>query len=161
MATHALIWALAVVLVLLGFAGTVLPALPGVPMVFAGLLLAAWADDFQRVTWVTLVILGVLTALSLVIDLMSAVIGARRVGASRQAIIGCFIGTLVGIFFGIAGLILGPFIGAAIGEFLSNGEIRQASRVGVATWIGLIVGTLARLSLAFMMVGIFAVAYFI
>jgi uncharacterized protein YqgC (DUF456 family) len=155
------LWLLAAALVLVGLAGSVLPALPGVPLVFAGLLVAAWADDFQRVSWWMIVLLGALTLLSIVIDLAATALGARRVGATRWAIAGAAIGTVVGLFLGLPGLILGPFMGAVAGELLSHGEIQKATRAGVATWVGLIFGTLAKLALIFTMIGLFAFAYFI
>ena len=154
-------WMLAGVLVLAGVAGAVLPALPGVPLVFGGLLVAAWADDFERVTWRTLVILGLLTIVSFVIDFAATALGAKRVGATRLAIAGAVLGTFGGAFLGIPGLILGPFIGAVVGELLSHGQVEQATRAGVATWVGLIFGTLAKLALVFAMLGVFAVAYFV
>ncbi len=161
MLTDILIWVVAAILVLAGIAGTIFPALPGVALVFCGLLLAAWVDDFQRVTWIPLAVLGVLTFLSFVIDFLAIVLGVRRVGATRLAIIGALIGTIVGIFFGLIGLVFGPFVGAVAGEMLSHGKMDQASRVGVATWIGLIFGTLAKIGLIFTMLGVFAAAYFL
>ena len=155
------IWLLAFVLVLVGIAGSVLPALPGVPMVFAGLLLAAWVDDFQRVSLWVVGLLGFLTLVSVVVDFAATALGAQRVGATRKAILGAAIGTLAGVFLGIPGLILGPFIGAVIGELLSHGEVQKATRAGFATWMGLIFGTLAKLALAFTMLGVFALAYFL
>ena len=155
------IWLLAAVLVLIGVAGAVLPALPGVPLVFAGLLAAAWADDFQRVGVFTLVLLGVLTLLSFVIDFAATMLGAKRVGATKLAIVGAALGTVAGLFLGIPGLILGPFVGAVIGELLSHGEMQQAARAGIATWMGLLFGTLAKLALVFTMLGVFAAAYFL
>lgn len=154
------LWILATVLVLVGLAGSVLPALPGIPLVFGGLLVAAWADDFERVTWLTLVVLGLLTVVSFAIDLAATALGAQRVGATRLAIVGALIGTLAGVFLGIPGLILGPFVGAVAGEMISHGKMEQAARAGVATWMGLIFGTLAKLALVFTMLGVFALAYF-
>jgi uncharacterized protein YqgC (DUF456 family) len=151
----------AIVLVLIGLAGSVLPALPGVPLVFAGLLMAAWAGDFQRVGWVTLTLLGLLTVASFVIDLAATALGARRVGATKLAIVGAAVGTFAGVFFGIPGLLIGPFAGAVAGELLSHGEWQQATRAGVATWIGLLFGTLAKLALVFTMLGVFLVSYFV
>lgn len=155
------IWLLAVVLVVVGIAGAVLPALPGVPLVFAGLLAAAWADDFQRVGVVALVVLGLLTVLSFVVDFLATVLGAQRVGATKLALLGAALGTLIGLFFGLPGLILGPFAGAVIGELVSHGRVQQATRAGLATWVGLLFGTLAKLALAFTMLGVFAAAYFL
>jgi uncharacterized protein YqgC (DUF456 family) len=152
-------WIVAVLLVLVGLAGSVLPALPGVTLVFAGLLVGAWADDFTRVGWLTLTLLGVLTVLSFAIDFAATALGAKRVGATRMAVVGAALGTFAGLFLGIPGLILGPFVGAVAGEMMSHGEWRRASEAGVATWMGLVFGTLAKLALVFAMLGIFAFAY--
>jgi uncharacterized protein YqgC (DUF456 family) len=158
---HAWAWILAVVLILLGFAGTVLPALPGVALVFAGLVVGAWADDFQRVGWITLALLGLLTLASITIDFAATALGAKRVGATKLAIAGAALGTLGGLFLGIPGLLVGPFVGAVIGEMLSHGGWSQATRAGFATWLGLLFGTLAKIALAFAMIGIFVFAYFV
>jgi uncharacterized protein len=155
------LWVLAAVLVLAGLAGSVLPALPGVPLVFAGLVLAAWVDDFQRVSLWVVGLLGFLTVVSIIVDFAASALGARRVGATAWAILGAAIGTFVGVFLGLPGLILGPFLGAVAGELLSHGEIHKATRAGLATWVGLIFGTLAKLALAFTMLGLFAFSYFI
>jgi hypothetical protein len=154
-------WLLAMLLVLVGVSGSVLPALPGVPLVFAGLLLAAWIDGFEKVGWLPLVLLGLMTVLSFVIDFAASVLGAKRVGATPLAIAGAAIGAVGGIFFGLPGLILGPFAGAVIGELVSHGKVQQATRAGVATWMGLLFGTLAKLALVFSMLGLFAAAYLI
>ena len=155
------VWLLAAVLVALGLAGTVLPALPGVALVYVGLVVGAWADDFTRVGWLTLGVLGLLTLLSLGIDFAASALGARRVGATKLAVVGAAVGTLGGLFLGIPGLIIGPFVGAVTGELLSHGEWRKATQAGLATWLGLLLGTLAKLALVFAMLGIFAFAYFV
>ncbi|MBP9593527.1 MAG: DUF456 family protein [Steroidobacteraceae bacterium] len=161
MSLDVLLWILAAVLVLVGLAGSVLPALPGVPLVFTGLFIAAWAGEFARVSWPTLLLLGLLTLLSFVIDFAATALGAKRVGATRLAIIGALLGTLAGVFLGLPGLIIGPFLGAVIGELLSHGQVQQATRAGLATWMGLLFGTLAKLALVFTMLGVFAAAYFV
>ena len=153
------LWILAVLLVLAGIAGSVLPALPGVPLVFAGLLVGAWIDHFQKVGWFTLVVLGLLTLLSFVVDFLATSMGAKRVGASKWAVAGSALGTLAGLFFGIPGLILGPFLGAVAGELLARRGQRQAMRSGLGAWVGLLVGTAGKLALIFAMVGIFLTAY--
>ncbi|HEX7185474.1 MAG TPA: DUF456 domain-containing protein, partial [Thermoanaerobaculia bacterium] len=131
------------------------------PLVFVGLLVAAWIDGFQKVGWFTLTVLGLLTLLTFAIDIMATSMGAKRVGASGLAMVGAAVGTIVGIFFGIPGLILGPFLGAAIGEYAARRNRDQAMKVGFGTWVGLLVGTVGRLALIFAMVGIFALAYFL
>jgi uncharacterized protein YqgC (DUF456 family) len=156
---HVAWWVAAVLLVVAGVAGTVFPALPGAPLVFAGLLLAAWVDGFQHVGGGTISILVVLTLLSLAVDFVATSLGAKRVGASATAVTGALIGTVVGLFFGVAGLLLGPFVGAVLGELLARRDLAQAGRAGVGTWIGLVLGTAAKLALACAMVGVFLAAY--
>ena len=158
----ALFWyTLAAVLVLVGLAGVVLPALPGLPLVFAGMLLAAWAGDFERIGAVPLVVLGVLTLLSLVADFIATAAGAKRVGAGPLAIWGAALGTLAGLFFGPLGLLAGPFLGAMAGELWHTRTLRRATHVGLATWLGLLLGTVLKLALAFAMVGLFVLAWFV
>lgn len=154
-----LLWALAAALVLIGLAGTLLPALPGVPFVFFGLLTAAWIGDFQRIGWPTLTLLAVLTAVAVGVDLLASVLGAQRVGASRLALVGAAVGGIAGLFFGLIGIFIFPFVGAVIGELIARKEMGQAAKVGVATWLGLLFGALAKLALALTMIGVFIVAY--
>jgi hypothetical protein len=156
-----LLWLLVVALVLAGLAGAVLPAIPGVPLVFGGLWLAAWIDGYAKVSGWTLGVLAVLTVLAMAVDWVATALGAKKVGASRQAIGGAALGTFVGVFFGLPGLLLGPFIGAVLGEMAARGNLDQAMNVGVATWMGLLFGTLAKLALSLAMVGIFVAAYFL
>lgn len=155
-----LYYVLAGILILVGVAGTVLPALPGLPLVFGGMLLAAWAGGFEQVGVAMLVLLGLLTLLSLGIDFLATAMGAKRVGASRLALVGAVVGTVAGLFFGPIGLLTGPFIGALAGELIHGREVRQATRVGVGTWLGILVGTVLKIGLAFAMLGLFAFAWF-
>jgi uncharacterized protein YqgC (DUF456 family) len=155
---ESLLWVLSVALILLGLAGIVLPALPGTILVLAGIVLGAWIDDFVRVGGFAIAAVTVLAVLAWLMDYVSALLGAKRAGASRQAIIGAALGTVAGIFGGLVGVLFMPLVGAAVGEFIARREHGQALRVGVATWIGLLAGMLAKFVLAFMMIGIFVVA---
>ena len=152
------LWILAVVLVIVGLAGTVLPALPGVPLIFIGVLVAAWAENFQRITGLTIAILAVLTVIGVVVDYVAASMSAKRAGAGRAGIIGAALGTVAGIVTGLWGLLFMPLVGAAIGEFISHRDALRAGRVGVATWVGLLVGTVVKLAVAFTMIGVFIAA---
>ena len=154
-----LLWVLAVVCVVAGAAGIVLPALPGPPLVWLGLLFGAWADGFTRVSGWTVAFLGVLAVATIVIDLLATAAGAQRVGASRWAILGAAIGTVVGLFFGIPGLVLGPFVGAVVGELATRRDWRAAGKVGVGTSLGLLLGMAAKAATVFVMLGVFALAY--
>jgi uncharacterized protein YqgC (DUF456 family) len=151
---------LAALLVLVGLAGIVLPALPGVVLIFSGLLLAAWAEDFQYIGAKTLAALGMLTVLAWSLDLAAGALGAKRFGASRQAIVGAGIGALVGLFFALPGMLLGPFLGAVAGELLARRDLEQAGRAGVGAWIGLVLGIAAKLALSLSMIVVFLVARF-
>ncbi len=152
---------LAGVLIVVGLIGSVLPVLPGVPLVFAGMLLAAWADGFAHVGVFTLTLLGALCVLALLVDFVAGLLGARRVGASKYALWGAMLGTVVGIFFGLPGLVLGPFLGALAGELRAGSRMDHAARVGIGTWLGLLFGTLAKIALCFTMLGVFALAFVI
>ena len=154
-----LLWLLAIALVLVGIAGTVLPALPGAALVFAGLLVGAWIDGFARVSGWTVAVLGVLTVLAWVTDYAAAALGAKRVGASPQALVGAALGTLAGVVTGFVGLLFLPLAGAALGQYLARPDLRHAGRVGLATWVGMLVGTAVKIALVFAMVGVFVVAY--
>ena len=158
MDTHTLLHVLAGVLILIGLLGTVLPVLPGLPVMFAGMLLAAWNDDFQRIGALTLVVLGVLLAISVAVDVLASIVGAKKVGASKKALWGAGLGGLVGVLFGLPGLLLGPFIGAVGGELLDGRDRQGALKVGVGTWVGLAVGAALKLALAVSMLGVFALA---
>lgn len=157
----ALLWVLAGVLVVVGIVGLVVPAMPGTPLVFLGLLLAAWIDGFTKVGGFTLAMLGALAALAWLVDFAATALGAKRVGASTLGIVGAVLGTVVGLLFGLPGLLFGPLLGAVAGELLSGRDTRQAAKAGIATWVGLVVAIAAKLSLAFSMIGLFAFAYFV
>lgn len=154
-------WLLALVLMLAGLAGNLLPLLPAAPLLMGGFVLGAWLDDFQKVGWAWLVVLLVLCIVMAIIDFLAGAWGAKKLGASRQAVIGATLGAILGIFAGLPGLILGPFVGAAVGEFMARGDTLRAGQVGFATWLGLMVGTVAKLALSLMMIGLFAFAYFV
>ncbi len=152
------LWIVAVLLIVVGIAGTVLPALPGVPLIFGGVLLAAWIDDFQRISVVTVVVLAILAVLGIIIDYVAAAVSAKRAGASKEGMIGAAIGTIAGIFTGLWGLLFMPLLGAAAGEFIAHKDMFRAGKVGVATWFGLLVATAVKLAIAFTMVGVFVAA---
>ncbi|NIP19429.1 MAG: DUF456 family protein [Xanthomonadales bacterium] len=154
-------WVLAALIVIGGLAGTIIPALPGPPLVFAGLFLGAWAGGFEAVGWATIGILGALTVLAWLIDFLAASLGAKRLGASQRAFWGAAFGALVGMFFGIPGLLLGPFVGAVVAELSVGRDMQQAGRAGYGAWVGVVLGTAAKLAIAFLMVGIFLFQQFV
>ncbi len=159
--TDTLLWILSIALIVAGVAGTVLPALPGTVLVLAGIALAAWIDDFARVGWGALALTAVLAVIAWVLDYVAGLLGARRAGASRQAIVGAALGTVAGIFMGLVGVLFMPLVGAAIGEYLARRDHGRALEVGLATWLGIMVGLVSKVVIAFMMLGVFIVALLI
>lgn len=150
------LYALAIALILGGLIGTVLPNVPGIPMIFGGIWLAAALDDYQHVGVTWLIILGALAAFGVAMDFIAASLGAKRVGASSMAVWGASIGTFIGMFLGIPGLILGPFVGALAGELISSKSMLRSAHVGIGTWLGLLFGTLVKLVLSVVMVALAA-----
>src|SRR5207342_1663950 len=104
---------------------------------FVGMLVAAWTDGFDRIGAGTLVVLGLVMLLALGADVLTSIYGAKRAGASKHAMWGAALGSLAGFFFGIPGLILGPFVGAVAVQKVQGGDWRNASKIGLATWLGL------------------------
>ena len=150
-------WLLVVLLVLAGLAGTILPALPGVPLVFAGLLLGAWLNEFTAVGWTTIGIFAFLTIVAQIIDFLAGAYGARYAGAGVRAFWGATIGAIVGIFFGLVGIILGPFLGAVIGELSGGNDWRSSGKAGLGAWLGLVFALAFKLTISFMMIGVFLI----
>lgn len=155
------LWIVAVILMAIGLVGIVLPALPGTLLIFLGILLASWIEGFSKVGLWPLVAIGIIGALTYFVDLIAAALGAKKLGASKRAIVGAGLGTVAGLFFGLPGIIVGPFVGAVIGELTVDRDIKKAGQAGLAAWIGFVVGTAIKVSMAFLMIGLFLVFYFL
>jgi uncharacterized protein YqgC (DUF456 family) len=154
-------WILACLLVIAGLVGTIVPALPGIPMMLAGFVLAAWSTGFEPVGWGTLGVLGALPVLSVIIDWLAAAFGAKRLGASPRAFFGATLGAIIGMFFGLPGIILGPFVGAVVAELAEGRGAPQAGLCGYGVCIGSVLGTAAMLTFAFVMLGVFMLKFLI
>ncbi len=156
-----LLWITALAAVLLGLAGLVLPLLPGTPLLFGGLWLAAWIDGYAKVSGTVVIVLGVLALLAWGVDYVAAAFGVKRVGASRQAMVGALLGAVLGIFGGFVGLIVGPIAGAMAGEWIARKDAHQAARAGIAAGFGFVIAVAAKLGIAMAMLGCFAFAFFV
>jgi uncharacterized protein YqgC (DUF456 family) len=152
------LYVLAALLIVGGLAGSVLPALPGLPMLFGGIWLVAALDDYRHLGLWWLLIIGALGSIGVIVDFVAGALGAKRVGASKLALWGASLGTVVGMFLGIPGLLFGPFVGALAGELASGTSVLRSAHVGIGTWLGLLFGTLIKLVLSFVMVGLFGLA---
>ena len=150
------LWILAFALIAVGLVGTVMRALPGPPLVLLGILLAAWIDRFAKISGLVCAVISVLALAAIAIDWIAGAMGARRVGASKWAVIGATVGAILGVLSGFWGLLFMPLAGAAIGEFVARQDLLRAGQVGLATWVGMLLGTVAKLAIVAMMIGIFA-----
>ena len=150
---------IAVALIALGLAGAIIPTVPGIPMIFIGIWLLAGVDHYHHLGYGWLICIAAVGAVGLTIDLLAGALGVKRVGASKQAVLGALCGTIVGLFFGLPGLLLGPFLGAVLGELAAGSSVLRSTNVGVSAWLGLIFGTIVKLVSSVMMVAILAAAW--
>ncbi len=155
------LWIVAAILVIAGFAGLVLPALPGIALIFSGLVVAAWAEHFVYVGWKTITFLALLALFAWLIDVLAGVLGAKKFGAGQYAIIGAAIGAVCGLFFGIPGIVAGPFFGAFFGELVARRDLKDAGFAAIGTWIGLLVGSAVKIAIAFTMLALFILVRFL
>ena len=135
--------------------------LPGTLLVWVGLFLGAWIDDFTRVSALTVVFITLLAVLAWALDFVAGLIGAKRAGASKLALVGAAVFTVIGIFMGLVGVLFMPLVGAAIGQYWAQRDEQRAAKVAFATWLGLMLGMVAKVVISFVMVGIFMIALWV
>ncbi len=157
-------WALytaGLLLIAAGFIGVLVPALPGAPLIFAGIVLVAWADRFAYIGWPGLAVTGALAAVISLVDLAAGALGARGFGASRWGLAGAVLGAIVGLVFGLPGLLLGPVVGAILLEYAKEPDLRRAARAGVGACAGFLLGTAVKYALVLALLGAAAFFYFV
>jgi uncharacterized protein len=156
---HVLSTAIAVLVIAAGLLGALVPALPGIPLIFGGLWLLAGVDHYRHISPWWLLGIACVGGVGLTVDLLAGALGARRVGASPRAVWGALLGTVIGLFFGLPGLLLGPFLGAVAGELTAGNSILRSAQVGVSAWAGLLLGTLVKLVASVTMVALFGAVW--
>lgn len=149
------LWIISAILTFTGLAGLLLPLVPGAPLLFLGLLLRAWAEGFRYIGLWTLLALAGMAALTYVVEFAASILGVKKYGGSRRAMVGAAVGGIVGIFLGIPGILLGPFVGAVIGELSLQRSLDEASRAGFGTVVGLAIGVAGKLAIGITMIGTF------
>lgn len=154
-----LLYVIAIALIVIGLAGAIVPTLPGIPLIFGGIWLIAGVDGYRRLGFWWLLGIAGMGAVGLTLDLLAGALGAKRVGAGRQAVSGALAGTVIGLFFGLPGLLLGPFVGAVLGELTAGNSVLRSTQVGVGAWLGLIFGTIIKLVASLMMVVLFGAGW--
>ena len=149
---------IAVLVMLVGLAGVILPVVPGIPLIFGVALIYAAITDFIIIDSQTLIIFGVLTAVSLLMDWLATVVGVRKMGGSYLGMLGAFLGMIAGLimpFAGIFSFIIGAFIGAFAFEFLLGKQAQVALRAGLGSFIGFLAGGLIKFVIGATMIGMF------
>jgi uncharacterized protein len=149
----------AAALIALGLAGAIIPTVPGIPLIFIGIWLIAGVDHYRHLGSGWLIGIAAVGAVGLAIDLLAAVLGVKRVAASKQAVLGAVLGTIIGLFFGLPGLLLGPFLGSVLGELAAGGSVLRSTNVGINAWLGLVFGTIVKLVSSLMMIALFGAAW--
>ncbi len=148
-----------VVLLALGVAGLVLPVLPGAVLLVAGVVALAWAGGFQVIGWGTVAFAGLMGLLITAVDWAASVLGAKAFGASRWAVIGSAVGLVVGLFLGLPGIVLGPAVGALVFEYAKDPDFGRAAKAGAGALVGYLVGSVAKVMLAAVLLGVVALRY--
>jgi uncharacterized protein YqgC (DUF456 family) len=156
-----LLWIIGAILTVTGLSGLLLPIVPGAPLLFLGLLFGAWAEDFNYIGVWTLLLLAIMAALTYVVEFAASILGVKKYGGSKRAMIGAALGGFIGLFLGIPGILVGPFVGAVIGELSLQRSLDEASRAGFGTVVGLALGVAGKLAIGIAMIGLFLLKRFV
>ncbi len=156
---NSFLYVISTLLIVAGLIGAIVPALPGVPLIFGGIWLAAGVDHYKHLGLWWLTGIAIVGVVGMTMDLLAGALGAKRVGASRRAVWGALLGTVIGLFFGLPGLLLGPFLGALLGELAAGNSVLRSTQVGVSAWIGLLFGTMIKLASSVTMVALFGAGW--
>jgi uncharacterized protein len=147
--------ALALIVMLGGLVGSVIPGLPGTPLILvAAIGHRLYFGAASANNWV-LAGLVVLTLLSFAFDYLASMFGAKKLGATWRGITGAVVGGVVGIFFGLPGIVIGPFAGALLFEMVAGREFKPAAKAGFGALLGLLAGAAGKLAICIAMIGVF------
>jgi uncharacterized protein YqgC (DUF456 family) len=147
---------LALLIMLAGLIGSLLPVLPGTPLVLVAAVGHRLYFGQTSVSNLVLLILVALTLISVLLDLLAGMLGAKRFGATWRGMTGAIIGGIIGLFFSLPGIVLGPFLGAMLFEMLGGKEFKKATRAGAGAMMGLLLGIVGKFSICVVMMILFA-----
>lgn len=147
---------LSAILLLVAFAGCVLPVLPGLPLAYVGLLLLHFTS-YAEYSPLFLIVWGIVVTVIQILDTVVPAWGTKRLGGSKWGMLGSAIGVIFGLFLGPWGILVGPFIGAVVGELLHGNSADVALKSGFGSFVGFLVGTIAKL----IIVGFFIYYYIV
>ena len=156
-----ILWIFGVILTVTGLSGLLLPIVPGAPVLFLGLLLGAWAEDFQYIGLWTLLVLAAMSTFTYLVEFAASALGVKKFGGSKRAMAGAVLGGIVGLFLGIPGILFGPFVGAVAGELSMQRSLDEAKRAGFGTVVGLAIGLAGKFAIGIAMIGLFLLKRFI
>ncbi len=152
-----ILFIITLLVMLTGLVGTLLPVIPGTPLILGAALLYAFIEGFNSITGNVIGLLAILTGISILLEYLAIVFGIKKMGGTYFGIAGAFIGMIVGLIFWatLASLILGPLIGAVLFEMLIGKRAHEAFKAGLGSFIGFIVGGALKFAIAATMIGIF------
>lgn len=144
---------IAILMFIIGIIGTILPALPGVLLIFAGMLVYGFMTGFAGLSIWFFVMQLLVMAVIFIVDFIASSVSTKKYGGSRQAAFGAAVGTILGIIvFGPLGIIIGPFAVSVAAEILIGKELKQAVRVGFGSLVGVMGGTVFKLAAEALMI---------
>jgi uncharacterized protein len=152
---------LAGLVMLIGLIGTMVPGIPGAPLILAAAVGHKLYFQDASLSWLALAMMLLLTVLSLFLDFLASVLGAKKMGATWRGMLGAIMGAMVGLFFSLPGIILGPIIGAFLFELAAGREWKESARAGAGAMVGLLLGAVAKVVCCVMMIAVFGFSAFL
>ncbi len=150
-----ILFVVALMVMIVGLAGVILPVLPGIPLIFAAALLYAILTGFREITLYIILIFAGMTVCGLVMDYVANYFSVRKMGGGKAGAIGAVVGLLIGVWFGLVWIIILPFAFAVLFELAAGKEGRQALNAGIGAFVGLLFGGVLRFTIGCVMIGIF------
>jgi uncharacterized protein len=148
----------ALLVMAIGCIGSVLPLLPGTPIVLAAAIVHKIIMGPRSIGWFVILLLVGITIFSLVLDYLASMYGAKWLGATKKGMVGAIIGLIVGLFFNLPGVLLGPFIGAGLFEMMGGRKWQPAMKAGAGATLGMFAGALGKLICCVVMMVVFTVS---
>lgn len=146
----------ALLVMVIGFIGSFLPGIPSTPLVLAAAIGHKIYFRETSVGWLVMTILVAIAVVSMVMDYLASVYGAKKLGATWRGALGAVLGGIVGLFFAFPGILLGPFLGAFGFEMLGGRTWRESGKAGAGATLGLLAGALGKMAACLAMICLFA-----
>ncbi len=145
----------ALLIMIIGLAGVILPVLPGIPLIFGATVLYAILTRFENIDIYLILVFSGLTIFGLIVDYLANYFSVKKMGGTGAGALGAVIGLMIGIFVGLVWIIVLPFVFAVTFELIAGRETHQALKSGIGSFVGLLFGGLTRFIIGCVMIGIF------